>query len=290
MTATAPHTVRIATEAGAFIAADHWPGHRTPVILAHGGGQTRHSWGGTAATLAARGHRVVSIDLRGHGDSTWAPDGDYSMPALRDDAMRVAAWIRHDDPDARLAWVGASLGGVTGLFAVDTAPAWFASLTLVDITPRPATSGVDRVVEFMAAHADVGFADLHEAADTIAAYQPGRPRPKDVSGLEKNLRQGDDGRWRWHWDPAMLGPKSSIPPDDPSDPRHGELEQIARRLTLPTLLVRGRLSDMVTQTEVDEFLAMAPHAQFVDVHDAAHMVAGDKNDVFTDAVVSFLDG
>jgi pimeloyl-ACP methyl ester carboxylesterase len=59
---------------------------------------------------------------------------------------------------------------------------------------------------------------------------------------------------------------------------------------MPTMLVRGRLSDLVTQDEVDEFLKMVPHARYVDVKDAAHMIAGDKNDVFTDAVAEFLQG
>ncbi len=285
-----PETVRISTANGQHITADHWPGDGTPVILAHGGGQTRHSWGGTAAKLASNGHRVVSIDLRGHGDSSWVPDGDYSMGGYCSDALRVAEWIRHDDADCQVAWVGASLGGMTGLHVVDVAPAWFSSLTLVDITPRPAAKGVNRILEFMAAKAIEGFADLDEAADAIAEYQPHRPRPKDVSGLAKNLRLGDDGRWRWHWDPAFLDVRSGTNSEHARDRHHDELELIARRLTMPTMLVRGQLSDLVTEAEVDDFMQMVPHARYVDVKDAAHMIAGDKNDVFTDAVVEFLDG
>ncbi len=288
MPATAPDVVQIATGDDQWITADHWSGDATPVILAHGGGQTRHSWGATAQTLADAGHRVVSIDLRGHGDSTWAPDGDYSMGAYSSDALRVAEWIRHDDPNRPIAWVGASLGGMTGLHVVDTAPAWFSSLTLVDITPRPAAGGVSRILEFMADKAHEGFASLDEAADAIAAYQPHRPRPTDLSGLAKNLRLGNDGRWRWHWDPAFLDMRSGSNSEHARDRHHDELERIARRLTMPTLLVRGRLSDLVTQAEVDAFIDMVPHAETIDVKDAAHMIAGDKNDVFTNAVVTFL--
>ncbi len=283
-------TVEIVTGPDQVIVADHWAGEGTPVILAHGGGQTRHSWGGTAGVLAANGHRVVSIDLRGHGDSTWATDRDYSMGGYCSDALRVAEWIRHDDPTVRIAWVGASLGGMTGLHVVDAAPAWFSSLTLVDITPRPAAKGVHRILEFMAAKAHEGFADLDEAANAIAAYQPHRPRPTDVSGLAKNLRLGQDGRWRWHWDPAFLDMRAGHNSEHARDRHHDELELMARRITMPTMLIRGRLSDLVTQDEVDAFLTMVPHARYVDVKDAAHMIAGDKNDVFTDAVVEFLDG
>ncbi|MEP1124431.1 MAG: alpha/beta hydrolase [Ilumatobacter sp.] len=275
-------TERIATPSGVVLTVDHWPGTGSAVVLAHGGGQTRHSWGGTAATLSAHGHRVLSIDLRGHGDSDWSSDGDYSMGAYAADALAVVDWV-----GAPTAWVGASLGGMTGLHAVDARPGGFTSLTLVDITPRPAAAGVSRILEFMADRAHAGFASLDEAADAIAAYQPHRTRPTDLSGLAKNLRQRD-GRWFWHWDPAFLSVRGAPGSEHARDRHHDELVGIARRLTLPTMLVRGRLSDLVTQDEVDAFLQMVPHARYVDVKDAAHMIAGDKNDVFTDAVVDFL--
>lgn len=283
-------TVEIATGPGQHVVADHWPGGLTPVLLAHGGGQTRHSWGGTAATLAAKGHRVVSIDLRGHGDSSWAPDGDYSMGAYCADALNVVEWIDAEAQGQGVAWVGASLGGMTGLHVVDARPSAFTSLTLVDITPRPAKAGVNRILDFMAEKAHEGFADLEEAADAISQYQPHRPRPKDLTGLAKNLRLGDDGRWRWHWDPAFLDVRSGTNSEHARDRHHDELEAMARNLTVPTMLIRGRLSDLVTQEEVDAFREIVPHARYVDVKDAAHMIAGDKNDVFTDAVVEFLDG
>ena len=269
---------------GMQIAVDEWPGDGPAVVLAHGGGQTRHSWGGTAAALSAHGHRVVSMDLRGHGDSAWDPDGDYSMSAYRDDALAVAEWV--GDP---VAWVGASLGGMTGLHAVHATPQQFSALVLVDITPRPAAAGVSRILEFMGKDAEKGFATLDDAADAIAAYQPHRPRPTDLSGLRKNLRLGADGRWRWHWDPAFINMRTGGESEHARDVHHGELEAIARELTLPVLLVRGRLSDLVTPAEVDEFRQMVPHADYVDVAGAAHMIAGDRNDVFTDAVVHFLD-
>lgn len=281
---TAKQTVTIAVSNGMEIAADEWPGDGPAVVLAHGGGQTRHSWGGTAAALSSHGHRVVSMDLRGHGDSTWDQNGDYSMGAYRDDALAVADWI--GEP---VAWVGASLGGMTGLHAVDAAPERFSALVLVDITPRPAAAGVSRILEFMGKDALDGFASLDDAADAIAAYQPHRPRPTDLSGLAKNLRLGQDGRWRWHWDPAFINMRTGGESEHARDAHHGELEAIARRLTLPVLLIRGKLSDLVTEAEVAEFRQMVPHAGYVDVAGAAHMIAGDKNDVFTDAVVQFLE-
>jgi pimeloyl-ACP methyl ester carboxylesterase len=186
------------------------------------------------------------------------------MSAYCTDALAVARWI--GEP---VAWVGASLGGMTGLHAVDAAPELFTSLVLVDITPRPAAAGVSRILEFMGKDAIEGFASLDEAADAIAAYQPHRPRPTDLSGLAKNLRLGEDGRWRWHWDPAFINMRTGGTSEHARDAHHGELEAIARRLTLPVLLVRGRLSDLVTDAEVADFRQMVPHAEYVDVAGAA---------------------
>jgi pimeloyl-ACP methyl ester carboxylesterase len=276
--------VHIASPTGVVLAADHWAGAGAPVVLAHGGGQTRHSWGGTAQALADAGHRVVSMDLRGHGDSTWAPDHDYTMTTFRDDALAVADWI--GEP---ITWVGASLGGMSGLHAVDERPGAFRALVLVDITPHPAKQGVDKILGFMGANAEDGFGSLDEAADAIAAYQPHRTRPKDLSGLAKNLRLGEDGRWRWHWDPAFLDIRTGGTSEHARDAHHDELAAMARRLTLPTLLIRGRLSDLVTEEQATEFLRLVPHAEYVDVAGAGHMIAGDRNDVFTDAVTTFLD-
>ncbi len=271
---------RIDVGDGVVLVADRWRGDGPPVVLAHGGGQTRHSWGTTAARLAADGHDVWSLDLRGHGDSTWAGDGNYTMDAYRDDALAVV-----DRVGAPVAWVGASLGGSTGMSAVAARPDAFWALVLVDITPKPADAGVDRILTFMAETSAAGFASLDEAADAVAAYQPHRTRPKDTSGLAKNLRQGDDGRWRWHWDPAFVGGSRAVSSEDG---RHDRLVEAARTISLPTLLVRGKLSDLVTDEQVALFLELVPHADYVDVAGAAHMIAGDRNDVFGSAVETFL--
>ncbi len=274
--------VTITTPSGLDLTADHWPGKRTPVILAHGGGQTRFSWGQTASALAAHGHEVLSIDLRGHGDSAWAANGDYGLGSFADDAIGAIDWLGRP-----VIWVGASLGGLTGLLASARPEPAMEAIVLVDITPNPAPSGVDRILEFMGSNAVDGFATLEEAADSIARYQPHRPRRSDLSGLEKNLRLGEDGRWRWHWDPAFLTSRENVESDHA---RYSPVEAAARALTIPTLLIRGRQSDLVTETEAKAFLEMVPHAGYVDVVDAAHMVAGDKNDIFTTAVVDFIEG
>jgi pimeloyl-ACP methyl ester carboxylesterase len=257
-----------------------------PVLLLHGGGQTRHSWAGTAHVLADRGWRVVSLDLRGHGESEWDPEGDYTLEACADDVRVVAGTF-----ERRPALVGASLGGITSMIAVadDGGGTELASsLTLVDVAHRLEAEGRDRIGAFMTAAPD-GFASLDEAADAIAAYNPHRPRPTDLSGLRKNLRQRDDGRWVWHWDPAFVhGRFGSADETRSSIVRADRLEQAAASLRLPTLLVRGRRSDLLSEEGAQAFLELVPHARYADVAGAGHMVAGDRNDAFNSAIHDFL--
>jgi pimeloyl-ACP methyl ester carboxylesterase len=278
--ARAPERLALAGAGGITLVADAFGDPDAPtVLLLHGGGQTRHAWGGTAQALVADGWRSVAVDLRGHGESAWDPDGDYAFERFAED---VAALARACAQPPVL--VGASLGGIASLLAVSELGAPARALVLVDVGPRIEREGVERVVGFMTARPE-GFESLDEAADAIAAYNPHRERPRDLNGLAKNLRRGEDGRWRWHWDPRfMIGraPRSHEAgvPD--------RMDAAARALRLPTLLVRGRLSDLLSEAGARHFLELVPHARYVDVSDAGHMVAGDRNDRFTAAVRDFL--
>lgn len=262
-------------------------GPRTALLL-HGGGQTRHAWEETARRLASEGWRAVCLDQRGHGDSDRAPDGAYSFLAFAADAAAVGRSLGHDGP-APVA-IGASLGGIASLLALGETqretPLPFRGLVLVDIVPQMDPRGVDKIQGFMRAHAAEGFASVEDAAEAVAGYLPHRPRPRSLDGLRKNLRLSPDGRWRWHWDPAFLDGPGSVN----ADWEHAEarLHHAARTLSVPALLVRGGSSELVTPEAARAFLALAPDTEFVDVQEARHMVAGDKNDVFADAVVDFL--
>lgn len=251
-----------------------------PILFMHGGGQTRHSWGRAVRIAVERGFMAVSIDLRGHGESDWALAGAYNLDDYVADARAVIAQIGRP-----VAIVGASLGGLTGLVvAGEGDPAMVSELVLVDVAPRIEPKGADQVRRFMTGAPD-GFASLQEAAEAVSAYLPHRPRPTSNEGLLKNLRLGEDGRYRWHWDPAMNQPGRE---DGMLDQRR-RLDDAARALAVPTLLVRGAMSAVVSQESVDEFRALVPHAGYVNVAGADHMVAGDRNDAFNDAVFSFLE-
>jgi non-heme chloroperoxidase len=266
------------TPSGLQLAGDAWGDPTGPlVVLQHGGGQTRHAWKGTGETLARAGYRAVALDARGHGDSEWATDGDYTQDAQVEDLVAVLDQLDGGRP----VLVGASMGGGTSLVAVGEGHVDAAALVLVDIAPRLEAEGAAKIGAFMGQGAD-GFATLDEVADAIAAYQPHRPRPRQLDGLAKNVRLGADGRYHWHWDPAFRARTRDL------EERHKRLEACARNLELPTLLVRGGLSDILTEEGAEEFLRLCPGAEYVNIPGAAHMVAGDRNDVFGDAVVDFL--
>jgi len=281
-------TDHIAARGGLLLAADiGGPEGGPTVVLLHGGGQTRHSWAGTWRVLVDAGWRAISLDLRGHGDSEWSEEGDYSLDAFAGDVLAVVDTLRSPP-----VLVGASLGGLSSLVAVAEAPVQedvARALVLVDVAHRVEESGRDRIGAFMTGNID-GFASLEEAADAIAAYNPHRPRPKDLSGLAKNLRQRDDGRWVWHWDPRfVMGQHGSADETRASVVDPFRLEKAVDTLRVPALLVRGRSSDLLSEEGARDFMERVPDAEFADVAGAGHMVAGDRNEIFNQAILGFLE-
>ena len=263
---------------GVKIAADVGgdPRH-TPIILMHGGGQTRRSWGTAVTALIARGYYVVSVDLRGHGESGWPEDADYSLNAFVFDLCALMKAL----PRPAVV-VGASLGGVIGLLAVGEQRSPAAALVLVDIAPDMDRQGAANITGFMKAYPN-GFATVEEAAAAVAAYLPHRPRPKETSGLRRNLRVAADGRFYWHWDPRLTE-RRSVPMAEIA----GRMNEATAHVTVPTLLVRGEHSELISEAAIETFRGLLPGAEYVDVKGARHMVAGDENSLFNQAVLDFL--
>ncbi|MGB6514689.1 alpha/beta fold hydrolase [Mycobacterium sp.] len=278
-----PHTVEFSGVQGLTLVADEWnrgvdaAAGRPTILMLHGGGQNRFSWKNTGQVLADAGFHVVALDSRGHGDSDRAPDADYDVETLTADVMQVLDAIGRP-----VILIGASMGGLTGILVADRAgPDRVTRLVLVDVVPRFEKNGSARIREFMFSGLH-GFGSLEEAADAVAAYLPYRTRPRSPEGLKKNLRLRD-GRWYWHWDPAFM----TKPGDDPQL-RTEKFEQAAADLTIPVLLIRGKLSDVVSPEGVRHFLDTVPNAEFVELSDAGHTAAGDDNDAFSNVVVTFV--
>jgi pimeloyl-ACP methyl ester carboxylesterase len=252
------------------------------VLMLHGGGQTRHAWHATAMNLADAGWRAITVDLRGHGESTHPRPAAYGLEDFAADVRALIATIT-EDPVV----IGASLGGIASLLALTESPAApAAGLVLVDVAHRFQPRGGGRIVSFMEQHPD-GFVNLAHAAEAVAAYLPHRARPRATTGLRHNLRRNLDGRWIWHWDPEIL---------TQARPLLQEQTQLSERLTTaatqlrqPSLLVRGADSDVLTTNIAREFTELAANATLVEVPHAGHMVAGDNNNVFTTAIRAWLD-
>ncbi len=280
-----PSSLNLHGVEGDALAADLFDGGGETVLFLHGGGQTRRAWDNTARKVAAAGKRAVSVDLRGHGESAWSRKGHYSFA---DYGADVVALLRQlgERFGGRATVVGASLGGLSALVAEVREGPLARALVLVDVVPRMRSDGVARIQGFMGARMKEGFSSLAEAADAIAGYLPNRKRPRSLDGLRKNLRLDADGRFRWHWDPAFL--------DGPRNVNYGAVELLEdveaklHGLGLPVLLVRGMESELIDAEAARDFVARLPRGRFVDVSGAGHMVAGDRNDVFCDAILAFL--
>lgn len=247
------------------------------VIFSHGGGQTRYSWRGAAERAAQLGFETLSVDLRGHGDSGWAQPQKYQLSDFVQDLRGLARGLGRG---RAVALVGASLGGMISLIAATDPTINVRAVTLVDVVPRVETAGATRIRAFMERH-DTGFATLSEAADAIAEYR-GKPPASDLSGLSKNLRLREDGRYYWHWDPTFL---ARMPE---AGKRTAMLEEAARTYRGPLLLLHGLQSDIVGTAGVAALRALAPQLEYIDIPQASHMVVNDRNDAFNDAIQRFL--
>lgn len=258
------------------------------VLLLHGGGQTKHAWRFTSARLAASGWTAIAMDHRGHGESAWVADGDYRFDTFARDLGAVCEQIEERLGEKPVS-IGASLGGIASLLLsakFESGEQPLRAVVLVDVTPTTKAGGTDNILSFMEADLVDGFGTLEEAAEAISRYLPHRPKPKSLDGLKRNLRLDPDGRYRWHWDPMFI--KSRYQWDGRPSQIREQLNEGARRMTMPVMLVRGRESELVGEEEVELFLQLSPHAVVRDVKGARHMVAGDVNDVFTETVLEFL--
>ena len=283
-----PATATFIGAAGNKPVADVFGDSGSPVLLLHGGGQTRHAWFKTAEEIARKGHTAYALDQRGHGDSDWVANGAYEFSDYAADAKVVAAELTRRTGAKPIA-IGASLGGIASLLAEgqserDKGANIFSALVLVDITPRVDQTGVAKVLGFMRSRAKEGFESVADAAQAVADYLPQRPRPKSNEGLKKNLRLSPDGRWRWHWDPRFLdGPRAA-------GANRRALEAVlrgcaqdcdpgpacARRILRTRAKAHARISRSRTARRIRR------------CHRQRHMVAGDRNDHFSAAVLSFI--
>jgi flavin reductase (DIM6/NTAB) family NADH-FMN oxidoreductase RutF/pimeloyl-ACP methyl ester carboxylesterase len=245
------------------------------VVLLHGGAQSRRVWRDAAAVLAAAGRYAITIDLRGHGESGWAADGRYDFHAFAEDLRAVLGQLQK-----RPVVVGASLGGYVALEAMEGQGAALASgLVLVDAALEMDPAGSARLGEILRRHAR-GFADLDEAAAASQELTP-HHRPIERTSLERQLRQDEAGRYFWTWDPKF--PFADLPST------FDELHRAASELKLPTLVMHGAASEVVTERQVGRLKELMPGAEFVRIEGAGHQLVREQSDTFNATLLEFLE-
>ena len=267
---------------GNMLVADALGAGNAPVILLlHGGGQTRRSWESTQRRFAGHGYRAIAFDARGHGESQWVDREHYELHHYADDLAAILTQL--GQPQAYL--VGASLGGMASLLAIgEKRVSNVRALVLADVVHRPERVGADNIRSFMD-QSVAGFATLDEAADAVALYLAHRERPASLDALARKMHQGDDGRWRWQWDPAFLRSGDGTEARRYASKR---LEASLGSIDIPVLLLRGEKSEIVSDILAQEFLGLVPSATMAVVAGATHMISSDDNDAFTAHILTFL--
>lgn len=271
ITVAAPDGLRLAGEA-------HGPADGAPVIFLHGGGQSRSAWRVAAQRLGEAGYRACTMDLRGHGDSDWSEALAYDFDDYVGDL--VATIVALGGAPAVL--VGASLGGHIATLAAARYPDRVSALLLADVTPwiDEEQGGAIRSRLREARH---GFASLEEASAMVSRLRGTPPRTGSLEGLRHHVRERADGRLYFRWDVRLM--------DDAKLEGGGEgglFRREAMRLRLPVLVMRAEHSTLTTAGQVAAFRAAVPGVEEVLIEGAGHMVTGDVNDAYADAILAFL--
>ncbi|WES66114.1 alpha/beta hydrolase [Microbacter sp. GSS18] len=240
-------------------------GDDAPVVtFLHGAGLNAHTWD---TTILALGLPALSIDLPGHGDSSW-----------RDDAAYVARVLAPDVHAALDAWtstpqvlVGQSLGGLTAAAVAAARPDLVRDLVIVDITPGvDPSAGPSQLRAFFAGPTD--WATRDELVERALAFGLGGARSAAERGVYLNSRIRDDGRVEWKHHFAHLAAAAAADPDAAArmSARQGAIAAVLGEtgwedlagVRAPITLVRGERG-YVTDADEAEFSRRVPAASVV---------------------------
>ena len=250
-----------------------------PVVLLHGGHQSAHSWDLVSLHLAQR-YRVLALDQRGHGDSEWARDVDYSNDAMSLDAEAFITALGLQRPIL----IGHSMGGRNAMLLTRRSQALLRALVIVDVGPELSERGRAVIAGFVQANQE--FDDLEAFVENVRKYDPYRSREHIERTVRYNMLQRADGKFVSKCDatPRRLGlvrctgPLDNITLDD------------ARRFDLPVLVVRGANSNILAADAAERFAAALPQGRLATVPECGHNVHGQNTKGFIAALTPFLAG
>jgi pimeloyl-ACP methyl ester carboxylesterase len=247
---------------------------RPTLVMLHGFTGHAHTWDRPAAALAGRYH-VIALDQRGHGDSDWAPE--YGSRAMIADLLGLLDGLRLD----RVTLMGLSMGGNVAYLFAAAYPERVDRLVVLDIGPEVAAAGLARIAAGL--RDTDSFASVDEA---VAQARAANPRPTDASlrhRVAHNLRPGPDGTLTFKWDKSLRDGTASRP-DHGADERWDAW----RSVQVPTLLVRGGVSDVLSTEVAERMLSENPNATLAIVPDSGHSITLDRPDGLIEVLTPWL--
>ena len=253
-----------------------WGGHGHPILFLHGGGLNAHTWDVVALMLRGR-YRCIALDQRGHGDSEWSPAIDYAVETQVRDVEGFVDLLKLEDP----LLVGQSMGGLNSMAYAVRHSERMKGLVVVDVGPEINATGTQRIREF----ASTPELDSPEAfLERAVKFNPLRDPVVLRRSLFYNLRQLPAGKWALKHDQRRASEEAWRISTE-------QRERLAREVTkisCPTLIVRGALSDVLSDEAAERFARSLPHARWLRVEQAGHNVQGDNPRGLLDAMRPFL--
>ena len=278
---TATYRERTTTATGDLkLAYQEWGPDDGPVILAlHGFGVSGHMFDEFGQRASDR-YRLINLDQRGHGDSEWAPDGDYTRETFVADVEAVREGLGFQ----QVILMGHSMGGLNAVEYTFQHPDRVSALILVDVGPEAAKEGVDNIMRFTRGPDEL---DFDEFVQNAMRFNTRRTEENIRERMRHRLRPLENGKWTWKFDKRFREGEGAV--RSGSEISSDELWRRFRELAPPVLLVRGGQSDILSQEVAERVVAEVASARLVVVPEAGHSVPGDNPDGFTAAITEFLD-
>ena len=249
--------------------------NRPTILMLHGISQQAHSWDFISLPLSVD-YRVIALDQRGHGDSDWSPNGNYSTDIYVGDIEGFVGAMGLEN----FHLMGHSMGGRNSLAWASGRPGILKSLTIVDTGPETQRRGQNRIQQFRELPDELDTLD--EFASRVMEYT-GRNREQTMGALKYSIRQRQDGKWTWKYDKAMRVSGFRAPTWTPE-----QLWDGWRKIDCPALVVRGARSDIFADETMVRMAEEHRDCTTVTVENAGHLVQGDNPPDFLAAVRGLL--
>ena len=248
-----------------------------PILLLHGGHQSAHSWDLVSLHLAQK-YRIIALDQRGHGDSEWARNGDYSNLTMAQDAQSFVAAIGLQRPII----MGHSMGGRNTLLMTRMNPEYPGALVIVDVGPETMEAGRKTISSFVKRNEI--FDDLEHFIRNVREYDPYRSREHIERTVKYNMLERADGKYISKCDYRRWRGEIEVHDENRDAISLGDLASFK----MPALVVRGANSNILADDAAERFRDALPKGNLVTVPDCGHNVHSQNTLGFIDAVGKFL--